>query len=107
MLRGVQERLSEEFNVQVRSYSGAYVTDFINLFTTEFEENDWCNVSGVFLLIGTNHIVNTQEDIFAKKYNALLQIIRARLGNIFFVVCTFNIYVCESNSINHRLKGTS
>ena len=104
MLRGVQSRLSEKFNVEVRSYSGANVTDFITLFTTGFVESDWCNVSGLLLLIGTNNVAKTEVDIFAKKYNALLQIIRARLGDIFSVVCTIPPRLRDFENRNEKCK---
>ena len=88
LVRDLAKKFAVFPEVRVRVYRGAYIETLIEIFTTGFVESEWQGVKKVFLLIGTNHTKNTEVEYFEKKYTALVQIVRARLGNIELIVCT-------------------
>lgn len=74
------------------------------LFTTGFVEEQWEGVTKLLLLIGTNHVQKYEIAEFEHKYKALLQIIRARLGDIQFVVCTIPPRPKDFEQLNEKCK---
>jgi hypothetical protein len=88
LLRDLPVQFAAWPGIDVRCYRGAKLGTLIELFTTGFVASDWEKVHKLLLLVGTNEIEKTSLKEFEKKYKALIQIIRARLGNIDFIVWT-------------------
>lgn len=82
------ERLSALHGIDVRCYRGAKIENLIELFTCGFVPEHWESVDKLLLLVGTNNLKKTEIGKFEKKFQALLNIIRARLGDVNFIVCT-------------------
>ena len=104
LVRDLPEKFAAFPEVQVRVHRGAYIETLIELFTTGFVESKWLGVTSVFMLIGTNHTKNTEVQYFEKKYTALLQIVRARLGDIQLIVCTVPPRSRDFKDWNWRVK---
>ena len=69
-------------DVWVKSYRGYHVEDLTSVFVEHFDENEWTDVGGIALLIGTNDIESESPEAFRVQYRALIRFIRARLGDI-------------------------
>lgn len=104
LLREQGERFRHCPDISVRCYRGAHIENLIKVFTTEFVEQQWEKVDKVLVLIGTNHVQKCEVKYFEKKYHALIQIIRARLGNIKLIVCTIPPRPKDFESLNWKCK---
>lgn len=104
LLRDLPPKFQDFPAVHVRVFRGAYIQTLTKLFTTSFVEKDWKGVTKLLLLIGTNHVEKYDLKEFEFKYRALLQIIRARLGDIDLIVCTIPPRPKDFGSLNSKCK---
>ena len=104
LLRDLPVKFQDFPDVHVRVFRGAYIETLKRLFTTGFVERHWVGVDKLFLLIGTNHVEKYELKEFEFKYKALLQIIRARLGDITLIVCTIPPRPKDFDDLNDKCK---
>lgn len=74
--------------IRVHQWNGAGIRQIVDWFVTDFRPEDWESVQYVLIVLGAHDLLYYDIDKTILKYRTLVNIIRARLGDVHIVALT-------------------